>query len=278
MSIFKKTIFIIFGTMLTGFAISVFYLPNKIVNGGVSGIATLTYHILGIEPGITYVIVNLFLFVIALIVLGKRFIVRSLLGTACLSLFVQVFSYIPPLTDNLFLSVVFGGALYGLGISIVFTQGGSTGGTDILGRLIENKFSQIPIGTLLLIVDGTIVVISLILFGNIELALYGIIALVISTFSIQMLINRMNSFRLVLIITDYGEKISNFLILTSPRGCTKIKATGAYTNTQKHVLLCALKANEIPSFMDKVKKLDENAFCIFLQSRQIVGNGFYVYH
>lgn len=278
MSIFKKTIFTIFGTMLTGFAISVFYLPNKVVNGGVSGISTIAYHILKIEPGITYIVVNLLLFVLALIFLGKNFIVQSFLGTASLSLFVQIFSYIPPLTENLFLAVVFGGVLYGLGISIVFTQGGSTGGTDIIGRLFEYKFPQMPIGTLLLIIDGMIILASLILFGNIELVLYGIIALVISTFSIQMLINRMNSFRLVLIITDLGEEISKFLVSTSPRGCTKISAIGAYTNTEKQVLLCALKANEIPSFMKKIKKLDENAFSIFLQSKQIVGNGFYVYH
>ena len=160
----SQLLLMVFGTMLTGFAISVFLLPNKIVSGGVSGITTILYHTLGIPASISNVAINIFLLLIGIKVLGKEFIIKTLLATGSLSLFIQIFSYVPSLTNNVLLAALFGGILYGCGLGLAFIAGGSTGGTDILGRLLQAKFPSMPIGKLLLIVDGMVIALSLVLW------------------------------------------------------------------------------------------------------------------
>ena len=133
----RKYFIIIFGTMIVAFAVSVFYTPNKIVGGGVSGVATILYHTIGVAPGLSFALINIALLMIAAGILGKMFVADTILGVTLLSIFVQIFSYIPPITDDIFLASIFGTVLYGLGIGLVLTQGASTGGTDILGRLFQ---------------------------------------------------------------------------------------------------------------------------------------------
>ena len=181
MSRIKSVLFTVLGTMITGFGIGVFLTPNKIVGGGVSGLSTILYHTLSIPPGVSFFVFNIVFLAIGFKVLGKEFTLKTLLGASLVSVFVQIFSYIPFYTDNSFLATIFGGALYGIGIGMGFVAGASTGGTDILGRLIQHKFSTVPIGKLLLVVDGIIILVSLIIFKNVELTLFGIISLLISS-------------------------------------------------------------------------------------------------
>ena len=160
-----KSIFaIILGTMLTGFAISVFLTPNKIVGGGVSGIATILFHTLHIPTGLSNIILNLLLLILGLGLLGKKFILKTLAGAGLISLFIQLFSYIPFETENTMLATLIGGALYGLGIGIAFAAQAYTGGTDILGRMIQKTLPTLPIGKVLLVVDGIIIFVSFIVF------------------------------------------------------------------------------------------------------------------
>ena len=172
--------------------VSLFYLPAKIVSGGVSGLATVFYHAFGFAPGLTYGILNAVLLLLALIIIGKEFVLKTLLGAGSLSLFVQLLSYAPPVTDDPVLATVIGSVLYGLGIGIAFLAGASTGGTDIAARIIQHFKPSIAIGRLLMVVDGVIIIISLAAFGNIDLTLYGILALAISTFAVDMLISKMH--------------------------------------------------------------------------------------
>ena len=184
----KNTLLTIAGTLITGFAIGSFLTPNKIVGGGASGISTILFHTFGINPGISFFAINILFLLVGLRVLGKNFIFKTLIGIALLSMFTEIFTLVPIYTDNLILATVFGGGLYGIGIGMSFAAGASTGGTDIIGRIIQTKMSYIPIGKMLLFVDGIIIVVSLIVFKNIELTLYGIMALLISTFSIDFII------------------------------------------------------------------------------------------
>jgi len=193
------------------------------------------------------------------------------------ALFVQLFSYIPPLTENVFLASVFGAVLYGIGIGLTLIQGASTGGTDVLGRLLQCAFPHMKIGRLLLATDLTVILFSLIAFRNIDLTLWGIVALSISTAAVDWLISKLNISKLAFIVTGKGVEISKFLVSTSPRGVTLIDAVGAYTMEDKSVLMCALKENELPEFQKKILQIDSDAFLIFSESQQIVGNGFHVY-
>ena len=273
-----KSIFMtLCGTMMTGFAIGTFLTPNKVVGGGASGVSTILYHTFGISPGLSFFVINLVFLLLGLRVLGKQFIVKTLIGITLLSVFTEIFSYIPIETENLFLAVLFGGALYGLGIGMSFAAGASTGGTDIIGRIIQTKFSHVPIGKMLLFVDGVIIMVSFVVFRNLELTLYGIAALFISSFSIDFIIGKLNVSRLVFVVTDRGEEIANRLVTTSPRGVTLIPVHGVYSNEPKQMLFCALKESEVAEFQKKILEIDEGAFIVFAESQRIKGNGFYLY-
>lgn len=276
----KKTpnsLLTISGTVITGFAIGSFLTPNKIVGGGASGISTILYHTIGIQPGLSFFVLNILFLLVGLTVLGKKFILKTLLGISLLSVFTQIFSFFPIYTENLILASIFGGVLYGLGIGMSFAAGASTGGTDIIGRIIQSKFSFIPIGKMLLFVDGIIILISFAVFKNIELTLYGILTLFISSYSIDFIISKFNVSRIAFVITDKGEEISKWLVSTSPRGVTLINVKGVYTNTDKQMLFCALKESESEDFQKKILSIDETAFIVFSESQRIKGNGFYLY-
>ena len=273
----KSLFYTIIGTALTGFSVSTLLTPNKIVCGGVSGISTILYQTLDIEPGLTFAVINIVLLALGIKLLGKSFTVKTLFGAGMLSLFVQLFSYLPPITDNVFLAAFFGGTLYGLGIGIAFVAGASTGGTDILSRIIQYFLPQFPIGKLLLVVDGLVITASLFIFKDTELVLFGIFALFFSTFCVDWLIRKLNVSKIAFVITDKGNEISKYLISTSPRGVTIIKAVGAYSEEKKNMLFCALKENEVSNFQKKILSIDNEAFIVYSESQQIMGNGFYIY-
>ena len=274
----SKSIFMtILGTMIIGFGIGSFLTPNKIVGGGASGIGTILYHTFGIEVGVTLFVFNLVFLIIGLRVLGKDFIVNTLFGSLLLSVFVELFSLMPIYTENLMLASIFGGILFGTGIGLSFAAGASTGGTDILGRIIQAKFSYLPIGKILLFIDGIIILTSLIVFKNIELTLYGIITLFLSSYSVDFVISKLNISRIIFVITDKGDEISKKLVSTSPRGVTLIDVKGVYTNSEKQMLFCALKESEAEDFQKKVLEIDNTAFIVFAESQKINGKGFYLY-
>ena len=273
----KSILFTILGTMITGFGIGVFLTPNKIVGGGVSGLSTILYHAFSVPPGVSFFVINIIFLVIGFRILGKEFTVKTLFGATLISVFVQIFSYFPFYTENIVLAVVFGGVLYGLGIGLGFAAGASTGGTDILGRLIQHRFKTVPIGKLLLFVDGVIIILSLLIFKNPELALFGIITLFLSSYSIDLVIDKLNVSRIAFVITDRGNEISQTLVSKSPRGVTIIDVVGAYTKTEKKMLFCALKESESEKFQRRILELDPEAFIVFSESQRIKGNGFYLY-
>lgn len=273
-----KSLFLtVLGSFITAMGVSLFYIPAKIVSGGVSGLATVGFHAIGVAPGLTYGVLNGALLLLALIILGRGFVFKTIIGASGISLFVQLLSYLPPMTSDPVLATIFGSVLYGVGIGIAFLAGASTGGTDIVARIIQRFNPSIAVGRLLMVVDGVIIVISLVTFKQIDLALYGILALAISTFAVDYLISKMNISKLAFVITSKGEELASMLVSTSPRGVTLINATGAYTRENRQVLICALKKSEIPEFQRKIESFDPSVFIIYSESQQIVGNGFYVY-
>ena len=276
--IVKQYLMICLGVMITAFAISVFYTPNKIVNGGVSGVSTILFHTLNIPPGLSYGVINAVLLLVSFKFVGKEFVIRTLVGAGLMSVFVQLFTYIPPITDNVVLATVFGAAMYGVGIGITLINGASTGGTDILGRLLQRVLPHMKIGRLLLVVDAAVILTSLVIFKNVELALWGVIALYVSSCAIDMLIIRnLNRSKLAFVVSNNGDMIAKELVATSPRGVTILESTGAYTMNKNNVLMCALKEKEVTDFQEKISALDENAFIIYSEAQSIVGNGFRVY-
>lgn len=268
---------ILLGIAVTAMAISLFLVPNKIVNGGSSGLSTVVFYAVGLKPSVTNALINGVLLLVSLFVLGKKFVAKTFVCIVLLSVFMELFSWMPPVTDNILLATLFGSALFGGGIGIVLSQQSTTGGSDILGRLIQHKFPHWKIGKILLGVDLFIIALSYVTFHNAEAVLYGIMALFISTTIIDLLMRNLNVSKLAFIITDRGQAIAEHLIHTSPRGVTLVDVTGVYTNTPKKMMICALKESEIPEFQRKILEMDPQAFIIYSESQQIVGNGFYIY-
>lgn len=273
----KSYALILLGLVLTAMAISLFFVPNKIVNGGSSGLSTVIFYTFGTKPSITNALINGILLILSLFCLGKGFVARTVISIGLLSVFMEVFSFLPPVTDNVLLAAIFGAALYGVGIGLVLSQKSTTGGTDILGRLIQYKFSHWKIGKILLGVDFFVIFLSFITFKTTESVLYGVIALFISTTTIDWLMRTLNVSKLAFIITDKGQQITDLLIQTSPRGVTLVDVTGGYTHSPKKMMICALKESEIPEFQRKILQVDKEAFIIYSESQQIVGKGFYIY-
>lgn len=274
----KSYLLILLGVISVSAGIGLCFVPNKIVTGGVSGISTILYHSLHIPTGISYYAINLALLLIGFKILGKPFVFKTVICAGGVSLFTELFSYLPPLTDNIFLATVYGAVLYGFGIGLTLINEASTGGTDIAGRLIQYFFPHMQIGKLLLFVDGLVLIASFLCFKTVDLVLFGVCGLAISSTAIDWLIRKMNISKLAFIITGSGHDMAQHLVSSSPRGVTVIDVTGAYTQEEKQMLVCALKENEIPEFERKVLEQDEGAFVIYAESEQIVGNGFMVYH
>ena len=209
--------------------------------------------------------------------LGKKFVIDSVTGAALLSVFVQIFSYVPSLCDDIFLATVFGSVLYGMGIGLTFAVNASTGGTDILSRLLQQRFPDIKIGNILLAVDMSVILASLATFGKFELTLYGVTALSVSSFSVNWIIHKLNISKLAFVVTVNGCDISRYLTSQSPRGVTVVNAAGGYTGKNVNVLMCAMKENEVDLFQKRIIEADPKAFVIYTDASQILGNGFKFY-
>ncbi len=273
----KQCLLIFLGLIMVAYATGSCFLPNKIVSGGVSGMSTILYHFVGIPVGISYGVINAVLLAIGFKMIGKDFTIKTLVCTAVLSLLMDVASKLPPLTDDIFLATIFGAVLYGFGIGLALANGASSGGTDILSRIIQAIFPHLPIGKLIMTVDAFVILTSLVVFKRVDITLYGIVALFVSTFAVDKLIQMLNISKIAFVMTEKGEEIANKLVTTSPRGVTIVDVKGAYTMENKYMLMCALKQKEVVAFQKKILSIDPDAFIIFSESSQIVGNGFYVY-
>ena len=274
---FKNSLIIMLGTVFCAVAANLFYSPNKIVCGGISGVAVILYHTLSVPLSVSLLIMNAVLFASAFFAIGTKRLVDCIFGTVCYIFFTELFSKFPPATDNLMLATIFGGAIDGIGMAFVFIGGGSTGGNDLLARIVKLKIKHIEVGKLIFAIDIVVLASSLIIFKKIELTLFGIIMLYICTYVIDEVINRMNISKLAIVVSDKTPEICDMLIKDFSRGVTLLDGVGGYSGMEKYVLICALKNKEMPILRQKIDSVDKGAFVIFLEAKYVYGEGFKVY-
>ena len=275
-------LYVMIGSAITGLGISLFTNPAQISPGGVSGIATILYHVFGFDVGLTIFILSIPIFIIGIKLFGKRYGLMSLFGTFSLSFFTslwcKVFGYngILDYTKDMsiWLSCLYGGVLCGCGIGIVLKSGSNTGGTDIIA-LILSKYTHIPTGTSLLIVDGIIIAISAFVF-SIESALYAVIVSYIISLVINKIVITMGTgyAKTAFIISDSLEDIGKFIIHNMDRSGTIVKAKGLYSNQDKPILMVVLPNYSISRLVQFVHEVDPNAFMTILDTHQVLGEGF----
>ena len=269
-------LFILIGTVLVGLPIAVFTVPNDIAPGGVSGLATaLAYLTPHISVGAWALILNVPLLLACWKQMGLRSLVMTLLSSVLLSGFIDLFGILlTGYTNNPLLAAVAGGAISGFGIGVLFLRGISTGGTDLAALLLKKWLPNIPSGTLLLVVDGLVVAVAVLVFKDIEVALYSTIAIVVSSKVIDALAQGVDYAKVVYTVTDKGEEVSRALTENTIRGTTLLPARGGWTGAGKQMVITVTRRNVLAQTLRIIKQADPASFTYVTDSTEVHGEGF----
>ncbi|MBM7559427.1 YitT family protein [Marinitoga litoralis] len=271
-----KDIFIItLGTFINAIGWTLFLIPWKIVGGGLSGVGTMIYYVTGIPVGISYLLMNVVLLIIAMKIIGKSFGFKTIYGIASSSFFItylQNFLNSPILYDQ-FLSSVIGGILLGSGIGIVFLAGGSTGGTEIIVMII-NKFRNVSPGRTMFLFDLIIIGSSYFIFRSFETIIYGYVTMAISGYATDLVLEGGKSSVQLFIFSDKYGHIADEITKTLGRGVTLIQGTGWYTKENRNIILTIVRRRELPTVLRIIKKHDKNAFISMGSVAGVFGEGF----
>jgi len=253
--------------------------PNDIASGGLTGIAQIINHIFPAVPvGITVIVLNIPLFLLGLKLIGGKLLLGSLwamfISSVIIDLLTSVFTFQP--MDPI-LACIFGGLTMGLSLGLIIQQGSTTGGTDLMARLLKLKLAWLPMGKLLLAIDLVVIVAVALVFRELYTALYGIIAMYISSLVLDGVLYGLDSAKVAYIISDHNEVICQQLVHSMDKGVTVLHGQGAYTGSDKKVLMCAFKQREIAAIKAAVKEIDPDAFLIVCNAHEVLGEGFRAY-
>ncbi len=264
--------YVIAGAAIVAVGFNAFLFPNQVASGGVSGISTILHGIFGWNAGIVQYAFNIPLFIAGVLVLGKKFGVKSLVGTLALPLFVILTEDWNAWTYTPLLGAIFGGIFVGLGIGLVFKGKASTGGTDLLAQIIT-KYTGLTLGTSVLLIDGLIAISAAIVF-DIEKGLYALIGLYVTTKTIDIIQLGFSQSKMVYIITNKQDEIRDAIYKEINRGVTKIPAVGGYTKSEKPVLMVVVYQTEFTKLKQIIQTVDPSAFVIVSDAYEVLGEGF----
>ncbi|MGD1821293.1 MAG: YitT family protein [Pleomorphochaeta sp.] len=273
---------IILGTMISGFGIACFITPAKIAAGGVSGIATIVYYLFGIDTGLTMILISIPLFLIGMKIFGPLYGVKSFVGTTLLSVFVSIFGQLTNYQGflgysdkvDILLSAIFGSVLVGGGIGLVMRAGSNTGGTDIVGQIL-NLYTPLNLGTCVFIFDAIIVIVGGLVFG-LERALFAVCALYVSGQMINFVVMSLGTkyAKTAYIVSENHEAISRRIIDEMNRGGTILHGQGIYTKKDRATLMAVVPNQLINQLTQIVHEEDDNAFMIVHEAYQVLGFGY----
>lgn len=276
-------LWIILGTTLLALSINVFFEPLEMVTGGVTGVSIVIKSVTsdmfngGVPLWLTNLVINIPLFVLALLIKGKNFSGRSLFSTVFLSIALFYTQWFTPITHDILLGSVFGGVLAGIGLGLVFSSFATTGGTDLAASLIQHFFKHISVARIMMMLDAGIVLLGVLIFGT-EQALYAIISIFITTKVIDAILDGLHFSKLAFIISEHHELITKRIFEVLDRGVTGLHGEGLYTNEEKKVIFCVVSKRQIVTLKEIVKNSDPKAFIIVTDVREVLGEGFIEYH
>ena len=275
----KSYAVITLGSLIFALSFNWFFAVNAVSMGGITGLAqVLNVLFPGLPVGMATILLNIPLFLAGWKFIGFHLLASSLFSMTVSSAAMDIISlfYTFPKTDPM-LAAVCGGALMGAGLGIVFSQGATTGGTDIIARLLKLKFPWLPMGKLILVPDGVVLILAALAFGRVEAALYGAIALYVSAKVMDAVLYGLNASKVAYIISENWQAISAAILELLDRGATILNATGAYSGQEKHVLLVAFRQREIVEIKKLVHEADPTAFLIVCDAHDVLGEGFREY-
>ncbi len=267
------------GCALFGLGFNLFLLPNGLNAGGISGLSMALVHLLKFGTvGTVTALFNLPLFALGGMKIGKNFFFSSLVGMILTATFIDLFVILPvPETEPL-IGALYGGAICGIGLGIVFSTGATTGGSDIIVRLAKRKWRNMPIGTINMVFDMCVAVLTGIVFRDITRTLYSGVAIFVSGLVIDAVVYRFDYSKVALIITSQHEKIAQTIASRLDRGATFLHGEGSFRHNETKVVLTAVKRQQVAELKQLVSELDPDAFIIMQEAHQVLGDGFTRYH
>lgn len=272
---FLHIVFIVFGDALAGFGVACFLNPSNITAGGLTGVATIIAHILPIPIGIVIFALNLPLVIIGYLKLGKEVIIKTFVSLLAYSFFVDFFgAVVPYFSLDVTITTLCGSVILGVGMGIILLFGATSGGTDIAVKLLQIKFPYISMGRMLLVLDGLVVLASFAVFGSLEMSLYAVAGIFVTTAVMDKILLGGVGGKLALIITDDEKEIKSAIYKALSRGVSEVKITGGYTGTDKTMLICALRRQQIGAFYTILHSVNNKCFVIMCDVGEILGNGF----
>ena len=264
------------GSALYAMSVNIFTAPNHIAPGGVTGVATLLNYIWRFLPiGTVMLLLNVPLLIAAWRHLGRSFTVRTAIVTVLVSVIIDATEpFLPAFRGDHMLTALFGGVLSGAGLGLIFMRGATTGGSEVVARLLEQRLPHVPIGRLILLVDAVVIVASAVVYRQVEAALYATVLFYFITTVMDGLIYGSHKIRMRFIMSDGEQEIAAAVLERLHRGVTMLDATGAYTGERRRVLLCAVRPSEVYELRTLVRDLDPKAFIIVTTSDEVLGEGF----
>ncbi len=264
------------GAVIFAAGVACFLDPNSIASGGISGIAIIITKFLEMLPtGTVITIINIPILILGTVKFGFKFLASTMYAVVVSSAAIDILDiYVGSLTSEPLLATVAGAVLVGAGIGLIFRTGATSGGTDVIVKLLRLKFRHMPTGAVFGIVDGLVCLTSGLVFKNIEITIYAFIALMIQSFVMNKVLYGGDGARMIYVISDKNSVIAERLMDEVDVGATFVRGSGAYTGNEKEVLMVVMRAKQLPVVRDVVKQEDENAFMIVTNATSVFGEGF----
>lgn len=277
----KDFMFFMIGGILYAVSVKMFTAPNQIAPGGVTGLSTVANYLVGVPIGTFSFLLNIPIFIWGIVVLGYRMVTKTIAATFLMSASIDVFGlFVPgvfaPYTGNPLLAAICGGLLEGAGLSLVFLRGGTTGGSDMVARLLGIKVPHISMGKLIFSIDCVVILISAFAYRSLESALYAGITIFIASRVIDAILygTDAGTGKFILIISEKSEQIAHNILEDIGRGVTRLKAQGGYSGRESDVLFCAVRRYEVVKVKEIIHGHDPDAFVIVGEAGEIRGEGF----
>lgn len=267
---------IVLGCVIYAVGFQFFMYPNNIVSGGIVGVAMIFNELLPVPVGVTTIILNIPLFVIAWRYFGLDFLISSLVGMALSSAFVDLFAMFKiVLTNDPMLASIIGGVIKGVGLGVIYYVGSTTGGVDIVAKMLRMKNPHLNLGTILLLIDAAIIIAYAVILNKYESAMYSVITMFVVSKVIDLALYGIDNSCICYIISEKSSDISHEIISGHMhRGVTILEGRGAYSGKEKQVIMCVIKRQQIAEIRRIIRNLDENAFFIVSDAKNVFGNGF----
>lgn len=269
------SVYFIVGVAVYSVAVNMFLSPDGISPGGFTGLAVIVNHLTQIPIGIMLFIFNIPVLVWGYLKMGGVFILKTSFVTVLMSFCIDISAqFLPPIKADGILSSFFGGMLMGLGLSLVMLRGATTGGIDIIAKLINRRYRHLSVGKIILAADGLIIILTALTYKNIETALYSAVAIYVATRVIDVLLYGADRGKIIYAVTKQPDAICREINETMGRGVTRLSVVGGYTGENRAMIACAVRAHEAAAVHDIITEYDRHAFIVVSDAGEIIGEGF----